>query len=78
MLLYRGSRKKENELSTQKKSAPRLSAAEKVAVRDMDTTAAKIRFLLAQGYQKADVARILGVKYQWVRNVSLQPLKGGA
>jgi hypothetical protein len=66
-------------MSTTKKTAPRLTAAQRTAVTAADTTAARIRYLLAQGYEKADVARILNVRYQWVRNVANQPLpkKGG-
>jgi hypothetical protein len=62
-------------MATQKKSAPVLSSAVRKSIDELDTTAARIRFLLAAGFEKADVARVLGIKYQWVRNVSLQPVK---
>ena len=44
-------------------------------VRQLPTTAAKIRALAAQGHARADIARALGIRYQHVRNV-LVP-KGG-
>ncbi len=39
------------------------------AVRELPTTAAKIRALAAQGRSRADIARALGIRYQHVRNV---------
>jgi len=39
------------------------------AVRELPTTAAKIRALAAQGQSRADIARALGIRYQHVRNV---------
>jgi bifunctional DNA-binding transcriptional regulator/antitoxin component of YhaV-PrlF toxin-antitoxin module len=38
-------------------------------VRDLPTTAAKIRALAAKGHPRAEIARALGVRYQQVRNV---------
>ena len=42
------------------------------AVRDLPTTAAKIRALAAQGQSRADIARALGIRYQHVRNVLMR------
>jgi len=39
------------------------------------TTSAKIRHLTAQGKSRSDIAKVLGVRYQHVRNVQLQVLK---
>ncbi len=39
------------------------------AVRELPTTAAKIRALAAKGQTRADIARALGIRYQHVRNV---------
>jgi bifunctional DNA-binding transcriptional regulator/antitoxin component of YhaV-PrlF toxin-antitoxin module len=39
------------------------------AVRDLPTTAAKIRALAAKGHPRAEIARVLGIRYQQVRNV---------
>ena len=38
-------------------------------VRRENSTAAKIRALAAQGRSRADIARVLGIRYQHVRNV---------
>lgn len=42
------------------------------AVRELPTTAAKIRALAAQGQSRADIARALGIRYQHVRNVLMR------
>jgi bifunctional DNA-binding transcriptional regulator/antitoxin component of YhaV-PrlF toxin-antitoxin module len=42
------------------------------AVRNLPTTAAKIRALAAQGQSRADIARALGIRYQHVRNVLMR------
>lgn len=42
------------------------------------TTSAKIRHLTAQGKSRSEIAKVLGVRYQHVRNVQLQILKKGA
>jgi hypothetical protein len=41
-------------------------------VRELPTTAAKIRVLAAQGQSRADIARALGIRYQHVRNVLMR------
>jgi hypothetical protein len=41
-------------------------------VRDLPTTAAKIRALAAKGQSRADIARALGIRYQHVRNVLMR------
>jgi hypothetical protein len=42
------------------------------AVRELPTTAAKIRALAAKGRSRADIARLLGIRYQHVRNVLMR------
>lgn len=42
------------------------------AVRGLNTTAAKIRALAAQGRSRADIARALNIRYQHVRNVLIR------
>ncbi len=42
------------------------------AVRELPTTAAKIRALAARGQSRADIARALGIRYQHVRNVLMR------
>lgn len=62
-------------MSNTKKATPSLQADQAKALEALDTTAAKIRYLLANKHSRGDVARILNIRYQWVRNVELQPLK---
>lgn len=64
-------------MSNTKKTVPSLKADIQAQLDKLDTTAGKIRFLLANKYSRGDVARILNIRYQWVRNVELQPLKNG-
>jgi hypothetical protein len=42
------------------------------------TTSAKIRALAVTGKSRAEIAKILGIRYQHVRNVLITPLKRGA
>lgn len=62
-------------MSNTKKSVPAVKADVQAQLDKLDTTAGKIRFLLSNKFSRGDVARILGIRYQWVRNVELQPLK---
>lgn len=39
------------------------------------TKSAVIRYLAAQGMKKGDIAKLLDIRYQHVRNVLVQPLK---
>lgn len=39
------------------------------------TTSSKIRALLAEGKSRSEVAKILGIRYQHVRNVEITPIK---
>jgi hypothetical protein len=41
----------------------------------LPTKSAQIRALTAQGYKRSRIAKLLGIRYQHVRNVQLQPLK---
>lgn len=50
------------------------AAMAKVAA-GLPTTSAKIRALGEAGYQRADIARFLNIRYQHVRNVELQAKK---
>lgn len=58
-----------------KKAAPVLSKVQKDHLGTLTSTASKIRYLLSEGHSRGDVSRILSIRYQWVRNVELQPLK---
>lgn len=63
--------------STTKKVAPTLEAKLQKELDSLTTTASKIRLLDSKGYGRGDISRILNIKYQWVRNVLLTPLKKG-
>ena len=41
----------------------------------LPTTSAKIRALHGKGYERAEIARFLGKRYQHVRNVLITPVK---
>lgn len=42
--------------------------------KDLPTKSAKIRALSASGYKRQEIADFLGIRYQHVRNVLLQPM----
>jgi hypothetical protein len=42
----------------------------------LTTTSAKIRYLDSCGLKRGPIAKVLDIKYQWVRNVLITPLKG--
>lgn len=41
----------------------------------LSTTASKIRFLAQKGYTRAQIAKTLNIRYQWVRNVLITPIR---
>ncbi|MCG8358672.1 MAG: AbrB/MazE/SpoVT family DNA-binding domain-containing protein [Kiloniellales bacterium] len=47
-------------------------------VAGLPTKAAKIRALGAAGYTRSEIAKFLGIRYQHVRNVLVQPLQADA
>ncbi len=59
-----------------KKIAPKLPTSVQDALSKLDTTSSKVRYLDSQKYARADIARILDIRYQWVRGVLNTPLKG--
>ena len=50
---------------------------EEVDGRGWKTKSAIIRGLSAEGYSRSAIAKFLGIKYQFVRNVLVNPLKRG-
>lgn len=42
---------------------------------ELGTKSAVIRSLAAQGYKRAEIAKMMNIRYQHVRNVLTQPLK---
>lgn len=63
-------------MTNSKKTAPKLSKNVQDQLDLLTTTASKIRFLDSEGVSRADIARVLQIRYQWVRNVLITPLKG--
>ena len=41
----------------------------------LHTTSAKIRYLDSCGMKRGEIAKVLSIRYQWVRNVLITPLK---
>jgi hypothetical protein len=41
----------------------------------LPTTSSKIRFLHSEGFDRSQISKILNIRYQWVRNVLITPLK---
>jgi len=64
-------------MSNNKKSVPNLSKDLQTELSAFTQTASKIRFLASKGYSRGDISRVLGIRYQWVRNVLITPLKNG-
>ena len=48
---------------------------EDLTKKGLTTTSSMIRFLLADGYSRGQVAKILNIRYQHVRNVEITPIK---
>ncbi len=53
----------------------KLNKSETAKLGKMTTTSGKIRFLLSKGWSRGEVARKLGIIYQWVYNVEHQVVK---
>jgi DNA-binding NarL/FixJ family response regulator len=62
-------------MANAKKAATKLPGAQQSKLDELTQTASKIRYLLSEGHSRGDVARILNIRYQWVRNVAITPLK---
>lgn len=45
------------------------------ALKKCPTISAKIRYLDSQKMTRGDISRFLGIRYQWVRNVLITPVK---
>lgn len=61
--------------TTTKKAAPTLTKETVAALDALTTMSAKIRYLNSKSMSKGDISRTLGIRYQWVRNVLITPLK---
>lgn len=56
-----------------KDESPSFNAA--AFVKESKTTSAAIRRLNEQGKSRGEIAKMLGIRYQWVRNVLITPIK---
>ena len=64
-------------MSNTKKAAVKLSKAQQEHLDTLTQMSTRIRYLNAEGYSRGDISRALGIRYQWVRNVLITPLKNG-
>lgn len=64
-------------MSNTKKNAPTVSKEIQAGLEAIPTTSGKIRYLAGQKMSRGDISRVLGIRYQWVRNVLITPLKNG-
>jgi hypothetical protein len=62
-------------LIAQPAQTAQLSAEQKAILEGTASKSDKIRKLLASGMKRGEVAKVLGIRYQHVRNVELTPLK---
>jgi DNA-binding NarL/FixJ family response regulator len=42
---------------------------------NLTTMSSKIRYLSEKGYTRSQIAKQLNIRYQWVRNVLITPIK---
>lgn len=42
---------------------------------NLTTTSSKIRYLNSKGLSRGSISKVLNIRYQWVRNVLITPLK---
>lgn len=52
-----------------------LTKEEKSRIKEMTTVSNKIRFLDNLGYSRSEISLELNIRYQWVRNVLITPVK---
>lgn len=64
-------------MANTKKAQPKLDATLQAKLDSCTSTAAKVRLLNSTGMSRGDISRALGIRYQWVRNVLITPLKNG-
>jgi len=57
------------------KEVTKVSEAAQVILDSTATKSVKIRGLLAIGLKRGEVAKLLGIRYQHVRNVEITPIK---
>jgi len=62
-------------MSNTKKNIPNIDPKIQSEIDSLTSTASKIRYLHSKKYSRGDISRILNIRYQWVRNVLIIPLK---
>jgi len=62
-------------MTATKKQAEVAEVAVTIIPDDIKTVSGKIRYLNAQGKSRSEISKQLGIRYQHVRNVLIQPLK---
>lgn len=60
---------------TTKKAVKTLAKSEAEAYSKLTGASAQIRYLASLGWERGDIARFTGKRYQHVRNVLITPLK---
>lgn len=63
-------------MTNRKSAATGLSKKQADHINGLETTSSKIRYLTAEGLTRSQIAKVLNIRYQWVRNVQITPLKG--
>ena len=53
-----------------------VTAEHQAKLDSLKTKSDKIRYMTAEGYNRSEIAKHIGVIYQFVRNVQVTPLKG--
>jgi len=64
-------------MANTKKTAPKVAPALQARLDECTSTAARVRLLAGEKMSRGDIARVLNIRYQWVRNVLVTPLKNG-
>lgn len=53
----------------------KLNKTDSNQLESLSTTSSKIRYLNSKEFSRGDISRILGIRYQHVRNVLITPVK---
>jgi hypothetical protein len=61
--------------ATKKTDVVNTDEALMTEVNKLTTMSAKIRYLHAESKPTAQIAKLLNIRYQWVRNVLITPIK---
>jgi hypothetical protein len=65
-------------MANTKKTAPKINPALQTRLDACTSTAQRVRLLNSEGMSRGDISRALNIRYQWVRNVLITPLKSAA